>query len=750
MRLTYRDGVFIAIATYEEKEAVKEAGFRFHRSREECKLGPANCTACRLGLKATWWTKRPASAARLSSHADDLAKAALEKHIKAVEMSRALDADIQIPVPPRLSYFGYQKAGIAYMAPREGTLLGDEQGTGKTIQVIGVINLRPEIENVLVVCPATIRLNWLKEAKRWLIQDHRKWNYHVVDDDEPIHPSKNFVIVHYNRVTSISKACDGPCGGEKRKELTCPTCRGTGNGIRHPLLCAQCGGRKHVYCEKCKGKGKLAVGNVRLIESLANRKWDLIAVDEAHFLKNPKAKRTKAILGDRMKKKLGLADLAKQRIFMTGTPIPNRPIEIWPVVASLAPKEFGNFRAFAKRYCDAHEEWVTKEKKVFKMGGASNLPELQERLRSTCLIRRLKVDVLKDLPPKQRQIIPLSPTPEAKKLIAQEIEIWEKKFGDDLALINESINLAEADKDPETYDKAVDRLKYIQRIAFVEMAKMRKQVAVIKIPQVIEHIKELFEEGTNKIVCFAHHHEVIERLTKQFGEKAVTIYGQTSMEDRQKAVDAFQDPDSKIKLFIGGITAAGIGITLTASANVVFAELDWTPGNLNQAEDRCHRIGQANFVLVQHLVLDGSLDARMAQMLVEKQEIADRALDKSTDVAVKGILLPRPEVAVEPVALWKKTLLKEALSILAKRRDPTSEGGHGFSQFDANLGQKFATMEHAFSDRQAAVALALCRKYRRQIPSELLKKLSIEEPPKIEVTGKKKQKELPLLERLTN
>jgi SWI/SNF-related matrix-associated actin-dependent regulator 1 of chromatin subfamily A len=761
MVITHRDGIFVAIATYEEKNAVKEAGFSWHlghyQTEEGCPLGPGKCYACRVGLKRAWWTRRPEAAARLSAYADEEARRALGEHMRAVEMSRAVDSDIEIPAPRGFDYLGYQKAGISYLSKREGTLLGDEQGLGKTIQVLGLINFDRSIESVLVLCPATLRTNWKREAEKWLVSDGRRWLIHVVDEDKPIAQAANFVIVHYNRVSVTYKACNGPCKGIKREPLPCPVCKGTGNGARHPLLCSHCKGRKHVFCGTCKGKGKLPSGNLKVIESLMKRTWDLIAVDEAHYLKNLNARRTKAVLGDPFKKKTdpsknGLADLAKRKVFMTGTPIPNKPIEIWPIVSTLAPKEFGALRPFAIRYCAGHEEIISKSKKVFKFDGASHLEELQEKLRSTCLIRRLKIDVLKDLPPKRRQIIPLPPSEEAKKLIARELEEWEKKFGSDLALVEAAIDIAEENQDPQAYSTAVDRLQYIQRVAFIEMARVRREIAVVKIPEVIEHLEGMFEEGVQKIICFAHHKEVIHTLIKKFGDIAVSIYGEIKQDDRQIAVDRFQN-DDKIKLFIGGITAAGVGITLTAASNVVFAELDWTPGNVNQAEDRAHRIGQTNSVLVQHLVLDGSLDARMAQMVVEKQEIADRALDRSTDIAVRGVVNARPEAPVEPIPLWKKVALKEAMLLLAKRRDKETVGGHGFSQFDVPIGHSLALSQRPFSDKQAHLAMRLARKYRRQLSlsnEKLAKQLDIYEIETPRSSKKKKddEQEVSLLDRI--
>ena len=129
-------------------------------------------------------------------------------------------------------------------------------------------------------------------------------------------------------------------------------------------------------------------------------------------------------------------------------------------------------------------------------------------------------------------------------------------------------------------------------------------------------------------------------------------------------------------------------------------------------------------------MLDGSLDARMAQMIVEKQDLIDKALDKSTDVSIKGILELRPDAPVEPLPVWKKISIQAALVTLAQRRDPEIEGSHGFSQFDSAIGQKLATWKGTYSDKQAHLGLKLAKKYRHQLPEDMQRRLDIWEEPK--------------------
>jgi SWI/SNF-related matrix-associated actin-dependent regulator 1 of chromatin subfamily A len=241
---------------------------------------------------------------------------------------------------------------------------------------------------------------------------------------------------------------------------------------------------------------------------------------------------------------------------------------------------------------------------MWKWDGADNLEELQELMRSRFMVRRLKKDVLTELPAKRRQVIVLEPKPQLAKLVAKEVI---------------------------TYNEHAEKLKAQDAptelaLEFEGLSDMRKKIAVKKVPYAVEHIKELLNE-TNKVVVFAHHHEVIDALHEAFGQSAVVIDGRVSLDERQKAVDRFQT-DKDCQVFIGGIQAAGVGITLTSASTVVFVELDWVPGNVSQAEDRCHRIGQKESVLVQHLVLEGSLDERVVEVIIQKQEVIDKALDK--------------------------------------------------------------------------------------------------------------------------
>lgn len=577
----------------------------------------------------------------------------------ALEASHATDADVQIPAPDGLDYLGYQRAGIAWAMKREGTLIGDEMGLGKTIQAIGLINGTPEIHRALIVCPAGLKLNWYKELRRWLV---RKLTVGIASSD--VFPTTDIVIINYDILHKYPK-------------------------------------RLELY-------------------------WDLVVIDEAHYCKNPKARRTIQIFGYRPSRaeakagKLPIAPMqARRRVAMSGTPMVNRPVELFPIINWLDPKGWPNFWTYAKRYCNAHNNGFGMD-----LTGASNLEELQEKLRRSIMVRRLKKDVLTELPPKTRQVIELPS--EGLECISSEHKALDE-MQDKIADLKAAVELAKAGDNEELYRKAVEALTAGCRVGFTEVSKVRHETALAKVPQVVTYLEDALAEG--KVILFAHHRDVIDAYMQAFPQ-AVKIVGGMSPEEKQASADRFMK-DPKCDLIIGNETAMGMGWTLTASSRVIFAELDWVPGIISQCEDRAHRIGQKDNVLVTHLVLEGSIDATMAKRIIEKQEVIDRAMDRelatepvipiqaATDEAPMGF----KQVAEAALALTKEQIaaVHQGLKMLAGMDADHARfrNDMGFSQVDGRIGHSLA---HALwlSPKQAVIGRRLVRKYRRQLPEELV------------------------------
>ena len=475
-----------------------------------------------------------------------------------------------------------------------------------------------------------------------------------------------------------------------------------------------------------KGVGVLIINYdilIRWHHVLHAFQWDLIVLDEAHYIKNRKAKRSVEVLGGG-----GASGLrAKRVIALTGTPLPNRPEELFGLIHYLDPQTWPNFFTYAKRYCNAQQVGVG-DNTFWDFSGATNLDELQERLRSTIMVRRLKAEVLTDLPPKTRQVIEL-PENGAGAAIAEEQAWWQRSRAhiEQLAV---AVELAKAADDPTAYQAALDAMGEATKVAFTEMARVRCETARAKVPYVIEHVSQLLE-ATDKVIVFGHHKDVIGAIADHFGAEAVTITGDVALADRQAAVDRFQT-DPTCRVFIGGIMAAGVGLTLTAASTVVFAELDWVPGNVTQAEDRAHRIGQRTNVLVQHLVLAGSIDAALAKAIVDKQQIADAALDTERDGALLTApvapLAPREqpatrnakqrEIAALAVHLSSEVcaLIHSLVRTLAGMCDGAKvEDGHGFNKIDTSLGHALAELPF-LTAKQAVLAARFVTFYRRQLP----------------------------------
>jgi len=491
---------------------------------------------------------------------------------------------------------------------------------------------------------------------------------------------------------------------------------------------------------------------------LLSEEWDLMVVDEAHFVKNPKAQRSEVTYEIAKEK-------AKKKIFVTGTPIPNRPVELFPL-ANLLNAEFAKeFWPYVKRYCDAKR---SDSGYGWDFNGSSNLEELQQKLRESIMIRRLKKDVMPELPAKRRQVVELTAdSAELRRLVGQQVGRFDA-FNKKVEALRRKRNEARDGDDEETFKATVKELREFQRAEFAEMAKIRHQTALAKVPQVIQYVKEMLEE-VEKVAVFGHHQDVIEKITAAFAGEAVFLHGGLNPNQKQAAVDAFQN-DPSVKVFVGSIQAAGVGLTLTAASNAVFAEQDWVPANLTQAEDRLHRIGQFDSVNVYHLVVNGSFDCDLIKVVVGKQEVIDKALDSNApqrDATIKRLseemdIGPEPEPEPETISFPEPqvmaqttppapTLNREALKRVRWEREQRARftryseeqrntihwatkylagmcdgafalDGCGYNKYDSPIGKSFATRRR-LTDKECDLALKILRKYRRQVPGHIYQQM---------------------------
>lgn len=321
--------------------------------------------------------------------------------------------------------------------------------------------------------------------------------------------------------------------------------------------------------------------------------FDLVIVDEVHYVKNMKTGRTQRVLG--RKGTPGLIHLAPRKLVLSGTPIPNRVNEIFPVLRAIAPHVIDamNYRAFLRYYGVSIPGAFGGDQLV----GIRHEEELYMRMRAGFMVRRLKKDVLKDLPEKTYKMVIFPKDGTTTKVLKRE-----RQFS------------------------AAEIIKHGVPVG-TALPEIRREMGVAKAPTVLKYVEDMLEDGVQKVIVFAHHRDVVSILEEGLEQyHPVVVSGATSATAGQAAVDAFQN-DPAIRVFIGNIIAAGTGKTLTAARDVVFAEASWVPGENEQAEDRAHRIGQMRGVLIHILVVEGSLDAQILGTAARKRKDISAVLD---------------------------------------------------------------------------------------------------------------------------
>jgi SWI/SNF-related matrix-associated actin-dependent regulator 1 of chromatin subfamily A len=681
MRLVKDHDIWVAVCRYDEKDIPKQAGFRWDSALKR------------------WWTKDKNKACQLGEFAEEDVRSELAGIKQSRDTmrvaSRIASADHALPVPDGLAYMPFQNAGIATLDTLWRSLLADEMGLGKTIQALGLLNLdiarqnsfagreRDSDENPKVLCivPANVKLNWEAEARKWLV-----------------------------RPLSIEV----------------------------------------VFGSKMEGKSDLTIINYDILaknaKALTAIKWDYIFIDEAHYLKNRKTKRYEAVADLLLK-----LHAETRAVLMTGTLIVNRPIELYSILRLVAPERWNDatFFNFARRYCDAKQQEIvigwdrvnrcTRIKKVWDFSGHSNLEELQNELRSTVMIRRLKGDVLKELPPKTRQIVVI---PRDQRADGEDVRAL-KTFRS----LQAEMKQAEKANDKEAYKRAAALLERY-KVAFCDGAIVRHAMGLEKVPYVIEYAKDELE-NVDKILIFGWHQDVLDQIFEGLSEyHPVLVTGRHNAEQKQAAQELFQGDDTH-RVFVGNMQAAGIGITLTRAKVVLFAEMDYVPGNISQAEDRAHRIGQHDNVHIKHLVLEDSMDGELVGMCVDKQEVIDRTLNVVGKQELAGLTEQWKELdrqateklaeaaASQETSEGKRTLLlrefaldeakiidvHRMLQVIAGVCDgAVKKDDQGFNGLDSEFGRKLARQDW-LSPRQAFFAIKMCRKYKRQVPTDLYERI---------------------------
>ncbi|MGH2968713.1 MAG: DEAD/DEAH box helicase, partial [Solirubrobacteraceae bacterium] len=323
---------------------------------------------------------------------------------------------------------------------------------------------------------------------------------------------------------------------------------------------------------------------------LALRRPKALVLDESHYVKNPRAKRTQAVR--RLAEALPDGAL---RLALTGTPVMNHPDELIAQLRILGRLgEFGSGARFARRF-----------------QGAGAEERIHWHLRRTCFVRRLKADVLPQLPAKRQVVLPVALDNEREYGLAQDDVIaWLREQPLDLGELQARVAAA-------LRAERLAQLNALKRLA----ARGKASAALAWI--------EDFLASDEPLVVFAGHREVQELLLERFPD-ALHVLGRDSLPQREAAVEAFQEPGGP-QLIVCGTRVGGQGITLTRASNVAFLDLEWTPAMHDQAEDRCHRIGQHDAVTAWYLLAAETIDETMIELISRKRGIVGAVTDGRRD-----------------------------------------------------------------------------------------------------------------------
>jgi superfamily II DNA or RNA helicase len=465
---------------------------------------------------------------QVTGRAVDVLSELLEERRKAAAAVRLSRADHGAPIATTAAVLGgelapYQWAAVHYVLDARRAFLADEQGLGKTVEALAALEADGAFP-AIVVCPASMKLGWQREAEKWL--PHRTTA--IVEGRATLPPAADITILNYEIVQAHR-------------------------------------------------------------EALSGSRPRALVIDESHYCKNPRAKRTQAV------RRLAAAVPGDGlRLALTGTPVLNHADELIAQLRVIGRLEdFGSGAQFSHQF-----------------RGELSEERLHWHLRRRCFVRRLKREVLPQLPAKRQVVIPVALTNEAEYRVAEkDVVEWLKQQPLDLS----------------TLEAKIAATLRAERLA--QLGALQRLAARGKLAAALGWVEDFLASG-EPLVVFARHIEVQEALTTRF-PKAVHILGSDSLRAREQAIDAFQEPDGP-QLVIGATRVAGQGITLTRASNVAFLELEWTPAMHDQAEDRCHRIGQHDAVTAWYLLAANTIDEAMARVLESKRSIVAAVTDGRT------------------------------------------------------------------------------------------------------------------------
>ena len=424
----------------------------------------------------------------------------------------------------------HQKEAIEKLAGSKRFILADDMGLGKTTATI-IAALECNVKKILIVCPASLKINWQRE-----IENYTDRSVYIAEGKK-FSTEHDFVIINYDIL-------------------------------------------KNFYDIKDKDNSLIIQGN-----------FDLIILDEAHYVSNGTSIRSKLVNS--------FTKNCKRVWLLTGTPMTNRPMNYFNLLSIIDSPVSQNWMAYAIRYCGGYQ-FTAGKRKIWNVAGATNLEELRDRT-SRQVLRRLKTEVL-DLPEK---II----TPVYLKLKSK---LYEGLMGEYYEWYNKNPNESSS-----------------LTVQFSKLMKVRQVIAEEKINDTIELAENIIEQG-KKVIIFTNFTDTLNKIADHFGKQAVRLDGSTSKPQRQHAVDQFQEND-KINVFVGNLKAAGVGITLTAAEAVIMNDLSFVPGDLAQGEDRAYRYGQNNSVSIYYPLFINSIESVIYDMVNDKKKNINTVMGDDLD-----------------------------------------------------------------------------------------------------------------------
>lgn len=453
--------------------------------------------------------------------------------------------DLTVPHNLKIQPYPYQLKGIARGLQLKRFMNCDEPGLGKTLQSIATINLADAFP-CLVVCPSSLKINWLREWEKFT-------------------DKKAMILTDKVRDTWTFFFQTG----------------------MHQVFIVNYESLKKYFVQRIKKAESWTLRDVEFRNSI--NLFKSVIIDESHRCKSASTQQAKFCKG--------ICTGKEWVIELTGTPVVNRPKDLIPQLAILdRMNDFGGYKPFVDRYCSGQRE-------------ASNLRELNFNLWKYCMFRREKSLVLTDLPDKIRQVNTCEITNRKEYMDAErDLIMYLQKY---------------KDADDDKIAKAM-RGEVMVRINILRQISARG-----KVRDVIEFVKD-FRENGKKIILFCSLHEVVDQLKRYF-PTAVSVTGRDSQDEKQRAVDAFQN-NPKADIIICSIKAAGVGLTLTASSNVAFVEFPWTYADCCQCEDRAHRIGQKDSVTCYYFLGRRTIDEKVYRIIQEKKNIANAVTGSTEDI----------------------------------------------------------------------------------------------------------------------